>query len=85
MTAPGGVQAIGSLPMKQELLSSDGLSRIEVFQREDGTSGYLESKNSGTQSLRICLAYRHVSTGTGTHPEPIEPIEPIEPDTLAGI
>ncbi len=36
--------------MKQEILSSDGLSRIEVFRREDGTFGYLESKNSGTQA-----------------------------------
>ena len=40
---------MGTLHMQQEIVSSDELARIEVFQREDGTYGYLQSKNSGTQ------------------------------------
>ncbi len=35
--------------MQHEILSSDGLHRIELFQRDDATFGYLESVNVGTR------------------------------------
>ena len=31
-----------------KITSSDGLHQVEVFQREDGTFGYVESLNTGT-------------------------------------